>query len=144
MTTLFHEIEVVTSPDRVWALLTTRAGLTRWWAGEIFIQGGDSWRLQQADRGMPLVFKVVEEVPDQVLEWLCTQGEDDWHNTLVHWRIERREAKLRLIVEHRDLRKTPEQLALLNTQWGVWVDRIGHQLHQEIDTMDDKDLNAWT
>ncbi|ATX75388.1 SRPBCC family protein [Reinekea forsetii] len=144
MTTLFHEIEVVTSPDRVWALLTTRAGLNRWWPGEIFIQGGDSWRLQQIDRDMPLVFKVVEEVPDQVLEWLCTQGAEDWHNTLVHWRIERRAAKLRLIVEHRDLRKTPAELARLNTQWGVWVDRIGHQLHQEIDTMDDKDLNAWT
>jgi uncharacterized protein YndB with AHSA1/START domain len=144
MTTLYHEIEVVTSPDRVWSLLTTRVGLNRWWPGEIFIHGGDSWRLQQEDRNMALVFKVVEEVPDQVLEWLCTQGEDDWRNTLVHWRIERREAKLHLIVEHRDLRKTPEELALLNTQWGVWVDRIGHQLHQEIETMDDRDLNAWT
>ncbi|WP_320826453.1 SRPBCC family protein [Reinekea sp.] len=144
MTTLYHEIEVVTSPDRVWSLLTTRVGLNRWWPGEIFIHGGDSWRLQQEDRNMALVFKVVEEVPDRVLEWLCTQGEDDWHNTLVHWRIERHEAKLRLIVEHRDLRKTPEELARLNTQWGVWVDRIGRQLHQEIDTMDDKDLNAWT
>lgn len=144
MTTLYHEIEVLTSPERVWALLTTRAGLNRWWPGEIAINGGDSWRLTLENQDIPLVFRVVEEEPDKVLEWLCTQGEDDFHNTLVHWRIERNEASLGLIAEHRDLRKTPAQLARLNTQWGIWMERILDQLHQEIDTLDDEDLNAWT
>ena len=144
MTTLYHEIEVMTSPERVWSLLTTRAGLNRWWPGEVSIHGGDSWRFQSEDHDLSLVFRVVEEVPDKVLEWLCVQGEDDFHNTLVHWRIERKEAGLRLIAEHRDLRKTPAQLARLNTHWGMWIERLRDQLHQEIDTLDDEDLNAWT
>jgi len=63
---------------------------------------------------------------------------------LIHWRIERKEVGLRLITEHRDLRKTPAQLARLNTYWGMWIERLRDQLHQEIDTLDDEDLNAWT
>jgi uncharacterized protein YndB with AHSA1/START domain len=144
MTTLYHEIEVMTSPDRVWSLLTTRTGLNRWWPGEVTIHGGDSWRFQHEDRDVPMIFKVVEEEPNKVLEWLCTQGEDDFHNTLIHWRIEKHEAGLSLIAEHRDLRKTDAQLGKLNTHWGIWMERMRDQLHLEIETLDDEDLNAWT
>ncbi len=144
MTTLYHEIEVMTSPDRVWALLTTRVGLNRWWPGEVTIHGGDSWRFRIADTDLVFVFKVVEEEPNKLLEWLCVQGEDDFHNTLIHWRIEKLEAGLRLILEHRDLRKSSAQAAYLNTQWGIWMQRIHEQLHKEIDTLDNEDLNAWT
>lgn len=144
MTTLYHEIEILTSPDRVWSLLTTRAGLNRWWPGEVSIHGGDSWRFNLADTDQSLVFKVVEEVPDNVLEWLCVQGEDDFHNTLIHWRIEKREVGLCLVLEHRDLRKSIEQVASLNTQWGIRMQHIHEQLHREIETPDNEDLNAWT
>ncbi|EAR11213.1 SRPBCC family protein [Reinekea blandensis] len=144
MTTLYHEIDVVASPERVWSLLTTRAGLNRWWPGEITIHDGDSWRFLHQDRDVPLIFRVVEEVPDQNLEWLCVQGEDDFHNTLVHWRIEVMDDRISLIAEHRDLRKSPAHLARLNTHWGTWMERIREQLHQDIATVDDDDLNAWT
>lgn len=144
MTTLYHEIDVVASPARVWSLLTTRTGLNRWWPGEITIQDGDSWRMRHEDRDVPLIFRVVEEVTDRNLEWLCIQGEDDFHNTLVHWRIEQHDAGISLIAEHRDLRKAPEHLARLNTHWGTWMERIREQLHQDIETIDDDDLNAWT
>lgn len=144
MTTLYHEIDVVASPERVWTLLTTRTGLNRWWPGEITIYDGDSWRMKHEDRDAPLIFRVVEEIPDHTLEWLCVQGEDDFHNTLVHWRIEKSEAGISLIAEHRDLRKAPEHLARLNTHWGICMSRIRDQLHQDIETVDDEDLNAWT
>ncbi|MEJ2045094.1 MAG: SRPBCC domain-containing protein [Reinekea sp.] len=144
MTTLYHEIQILTSPDRVWSLLTTRVGLNRWWPGEVSIHGGDSWRFNLADTDQSLVFKVVEEVPDSVLEWLCVQGEDDFHNTLIHWRIEKQEVGLCLVLEHRDLRKSTEQVASLNTQWGIRIQNIYEQLHREIETPDNEDLNAWT
>ncbi len=144
MSTLYHEINVMTSPNRAWQLLTTKAGISLWWPGEISIQGGDSWRLFRKEQESALVVRVVEEEPERLLEWLCTQGEDDWHNTLIHWRIEPQEAGLRLILEHKDLRKTPQQLAQLNTLWGIWMNAIGECLHQDIDTLDSDDLNAWT
>lgn len=144
MTTLYHEIDVVSSAGRVWNLLTTRAGLNRWWPEEVSIQGGDSWRFLASDFDSHLIFRVVEEESEQSLEWLCTQGDGDWHNTLIHWRVERNESGLHLIMEHRDLRKTESQVARLNTRWGVLMDRLQQQLHLEIDTVDERDLNAWT
>lgn len=144
MTTLYHEIEAMTSANRVWNLLTTRQGLARWWPGEISIFGGDSWRFQQSERELELVFRVVEEEPEKVLEWLCTQGGAEFPNTLIHWRIEKLESGLKLVLEHRDLHQPAEQLAQLNTHWGTWMERIREQLHQEIETLDDEDLNAWT
>lgn len=144
MTTLYHEIEVMTSPNRAWNLLTTRQGLARWWPGEIQIHGGDSWCFLQADRDMELIFRVVEEEPEKLLEWLCTQGGDEFPNTLIHWRIEKQNPGVSIVLEHRDLRLPPPQLAKLNTLWGTWMERIREQLHQEIETLDDDDLNAWT
>ena len=49
MPTLYHEIQVLTSADRVWNLLTTRQGLNRWWPGEVTINGGDSWRFNRPE-----------------------------------------------------------------------------------------------
>lgn len=144
MTTLYHEILAVTSPEHVWSLLTTRHGLNRWWQGEVSIQGGDSWRFTNPDAQHDAIFKVVEEEPDRVLEWLCVQGPEDWQNTLIHWRIEREEVRLRLILEHRDLRKAPAQMARLNTYWGQLLNHLHRQLHQDIETLDDVELNAWT
>ena len=144
MTTLYHEIEVLTSPDRVWSLLTTRAGLNRWWPGDVTIQGGDSWRFHLTESDQSYVFKVAEEVPENLLEWCCVLGEDNFQNTLVHWRVEKKIASLMLVMEHRELTKTPAELARLNTQWGIWLQRIHQQLHQEIETPDNEDLNAWT
>lgn len=144
MTTLYHEIELVSSAERVWSLLTTRAGLNKWWPGEVSIHGGDSWRFQNDNESMALVFRVVEEEPDQVLEWLCTQGDDDWHNTLVHFRVKKREAGLNLVIEHRNLRLSAPDSALLNTKWGVCANRLRECLHEEILTLDEDDLNAWT
>lgn len=144
MTTLYHEIKAITSPNRVWNLLTTRQGLSRWWPGEISIYGGDSWRFLLPEGDFELVFRVVEEEPDKILEWLCTQGANEFPNTLIHWRIEKLESGLKLVLEHRDLHLPAEQLAGLNTHWGTWMERIRDQLHQEIETLDDEDLNAWT
>lgn len=131
MTTLYHEILVQAEPDRIWSLLTTRTGLEQWWPGSVSTHGGDSWQLQAAQAGVDMVLKVVEEETDSVLEWLCTQGESSWHNTLVHWRIESSGSKQRLILEHRDLRETPSELAGLNTRWGLLMNRIDLQLQEE-------------
>ncbi len=127
MTTLYHEITVKASPAQIWNVLTTRAGLNQWWPGSVSIFGGDSWQMQPLLSESRLVFKVIEEQTHKVLEWLCTEGEDCWPNTLVHWRIEPLEDCWKLVVEHRDLRETPSQLAALNTQWGGWVHRIAEQ-----------------
>ncbi|TCS44067.1 SRPBCC domain-containing protein [Reinekea marinisedimentorum] len=131
MTTLYHEIVVQAEPDRIWSLLTTRTGLEQWWPGSISTHGADSWQFQAQQQEVSMVFRVVEEETESVLEWLCTQGEDYWHNTLVHWRIEKAEGENRLILEHRDLRETPSELASLNTRWGVLMNRIALQLQEE-------------
>lgn len=131
MTILYHEIVVQAAADRIWSLLTTRSGLAQWWPGEIATQGGDSWQLQMQSMETSLVLRVVEEEPESVLEWLCTQGEGPWHNTLVHWRIEGNDHSWRIILEHRDLRETHADLAALNTKWGLLLNRIAQQLIEE-------------
>lgn len=144
MPTLYHEIQVLTSADRVWSLLTTRQGLNRWWPGEVTINGGDSWRFNRSEAENDWVFRVVEETPEQVLEWLCVQGDDTLANTLVHWRIEKLEHGLSLALEHRDLREPEAQLATLNTQWGCWMQALHTELLRDFEPHDDDDLNAWT
>jgi len=131
MTTLYHKIVVQAEPDRIWSLLTTRTGLEQWWPGHISTQAADSWQFESEQQEANMVFRVVEEETEKLLAWLCTQGENYWHNTLVYWRIEHIGDDKHLILEHRDLRETPEELAALNTRWGVLMSRIALQLQED-------------
>lgn len=144
MSILYHEINVVSSPSQVWAALTTRQGLISWWPDEVSISGGDSWCLSNSAMPAPMIMKVVEDIPDKVLEWLCIQGPEEWQNTLIHWRLETQGQKQRLILEHRDLRSETDQLASLNTFWGVTVERLRLSMASEINPNDEVDLGAWT
>lgn len=131
MTTLYHEILVKALPDSIWNLLTTQTGIARWWPGAVSLQNDGNWALRFESGESELIFRIVEHEPKSVLEWLCISGDDDWDNTLVHWRIEPNSSGVRLKFEHRDLRKSGDQLAELNTHWGVCIDHIRRHLHQE-------------
>ena len=144
MSTLYHEIKIVSSPSEVWAALTTRQGLMSWWPNEVSISGGDSWCLLNSSGTAPIIMKVVEDIPDQALEWLCVQGPEDWQNTLIHWRLSSQAQRQCLVLEHRDLRQDLSQLAALNTFWGVNIDRLKHSMASEINTHDEADLGLWT
>jgi uncharacterized protein YndB with AHSA1/START domain len=144
MSTLYHEIKIVSSPSQVWAALTTRQGLISWWPNEVSISGGDSWCLSNSSGSAPMIMKVVEDIPDQALEWLCVQGPEDWENTLIHWRLDPQGQKQRLVLEHRDLRQDLPQLASLNTFWGVSIERLRHSMSDEINSNDEADLGLWT
>ncbi|MBU2864191.1 SRPBCC domain-containing protein [Reinekea forsetii] len=144
MTTLYHEISLVTSPSDVWAALTTRVGLLKWWPDDVSISGGDSWCLTHQATKSSIIIKVVEDIPDQALEWLCVQGPEEWVNTLIHWRLESRDDRQTLTLEHRDLQVTSQHAAGLNTFWGVTIDRLKHSLLSEVNPNDDVDLGLWT
>jgi uncharacterized protein YndB with AHSA1/START domain len=144
MSTLYHEIKMVSSPSQVWAALTTRQGLLSWWPDDVSISGGDSWCLSNNTTPAPLIMRVVEDIPDQALEWLCIQGPDEWQNTLIYWRLESQGQKQRLTLEHRDLRQELDQLAGLNTFWGTTIERLRQSMLSEINPNEDVDLGAWT
>lgn len=144
MSTLYHEISLVTSPSEVWAALTTRMGLLKWWPDDVTISGGDSWCLTHQATQSSLIVKVVEDIPDQALEWLCVQGPEEWANTLIHWRLESHNERQTLVLEHRDLQPSPDQLAALNTFWGVTIERLRLSLLSSVNPNDEVDLGLWT
>lgn len=144
MTILHHQIRAISSPKQVWHTLTTRAGLTSWWPGTVTIHGGDSWRFASDDNREFYVMRVVEDIPDRALEWLCIQGPEHWQNTLIHWRLESNGPEQLLSLEHRDLRQDVALLGETNTHWGVLLERLRVQLQTEINPLDDRDLTVWT
>lgn len=145
MPTLYHQIEIDAPANRIWELLTTRTGLQSWWSGTVSIAGGDSWRFSSDDLESPITLRVVEEEPDKQLEWLCTQGDPNWENTLLLWHLSRGEKGFKMSFEHRDWRLSDEELAAENTRWGERLVKLRALCHRIDDLpLNDEDLSVWT
>ena len=83
MLDILHRIAVTSSPDDVYAALTTRDGLAGWWAVDTSGTGsvGDvlEFRFELGDIDM----QVVELVPGQRVLWQVVGGPDEWIGTHV-------------------------------------------------------------
>jgi uncharacterized protein YndB with AHSA1/START domain len=122
MADILHRIGVTSSsPDEVYAALTTLDGLSGWWArdttGETAVGGVIAFRFAPGGFDM----KVAELVPGKKVLWEVVDGPPEWIGTEVSFELSQAGDFTIVLFEHRGWAEPVEFMYHCSTKWAVFL-----------------------
>jgi len=122
MADILHSIQTSASPEAVLPLVSTAAGLARWWAADVterdgavelgFFQRQTVYRLRP--QGRPSA---------QRTEWLCETGEE-WSGTRLVFALEARASGTLVRFTHAGWKSQTDYFVSCTTVWGELMFRL--------------------
>ena len=123
MVNILHRIGVKgSSPDDVYAALTTLEGLSGWWARDTTGKPGDAGGVI-AFRFVPGGFdmKVLELEPGRKVRWEVADGPAEWVGTQVSFELSQAGDFTIVLFEHRGWAEPVEFMYHCSTKWAVFL-----------------------
>ena len=146
MADILHRVGVQgSSPDDVYAALTTIDGLSRWWtrdtSGGTGVGGVIAFRFSAGGFDM----KVVELVPGKRVLWEVVEGPPEWVGTHVSFELSQVGDYAIVLFEHRGWAEPVEFMYHCSTKWGTFLMSLKQLLEtgQGAPDPDDVPISDW-
>ena len=122
MKKIIHFVRVHAAPEKVFQALTTEAGLSNWWSTAVDVDEAAGMIHFHFAGDFNPDMKVVNQQTNQLVEWECTDGHDNWKaNTfLFEVRAVRGETDL-MFVQVYAQELTDEVYGTYNYNWGYYL-----------------------
>jgi uncharacterized protein YndB with AHSA1/START domain len=122
MVDILHRVGATTPPDKVFDALTTLDGLAAWWTtdttGDAAPGGTIKFRFGEAG-GFDM--KVLDQRPDERLEWEVTDGPAEWIGTHVSFDLRQEDGYTIVLFKHAGWREPVEFMAHCSTRWATYL-----------------------
>jgi uncharacterized protein YndB with AHSA1/START domain len=122
MVDILHRVGVNTpSPDKVYEALTTIEGLAGWWTddttGTAEVGGVVQFRFPPGGFDM----EVVEQRPNESVEWKVVDGPEEWIGTTVNWQLRQDGDYTIVMFKHQDWKEPVEFMHHCSTKWATYL-----------------------
>lgn len=122
MVDILHKVGIKSSSvDEVYRALTTREGLSGWWAGntqgDTNVGGVIQFRFDAGGIDM----KVAELRPPERVLWEVADGPQEWLGTRVSWDLKQNGDYVVVLFKHEGWREPVEFMHHCSTKWGVFL-----------------------
>jgi len=122
MVDILHRVGVSTpSPDKVYEALTTIEGLSGWWTddttGTAEVGGVVQFRFPPGGFDM----EVVEQRPNESVEWKVVDGPEEWIGTTVNWQLHQDGDYTIVMFRHQDWKEPVEFMHHCSTKWATYL-----------------------
>ncbi len=122
MVDILHQVGVKSSSvDDAFAALTTREGLSGWWAentqGDTKVGGVLQFRFDAGAIDM----KVVELQPAKSVVWQVVDGPAEWMGTTVRWDLREEGEWTKILFRHQGWQEPVEFMHHCSTKWAVFM-----------------------
>ena len=121
MVDILHRIGVTSSPDDVYAALTTIEGLSDWWTqdteGDTEVGGVIRFRFGPGGFDM----KVLETRPGEHVRWEVVDGPEEWIGTQVHFDLKQEDGYTIVLFRHEGWKEPVEFMYHCSTKWGTFL-----------------------
>lgn len=123
MVDILHRIGVTgSSPDDVYAALTTVDGLAKWWTedttGDDKVGGVIQFRFGAAG-GFDM--KVLETRPGELVRWEVVEGPEEWIGTEVRFELKQEDGFTIVLFTHEGWKEPVEFMNHCSTKWAVFL-----------------------
>jgi uncharacterized protein YndB with AHSA1/START domain len=121
MVDILHRIGVTSSPDEVYAALTTTDGLSRWWTEDTDGDGeiGGTLRFRFLPGGFDMV--VLDARPGELVLWEVVDGPQEWIGTRVRFDLKHEDGYTIVLFRHEDWREPVEFMSHCSTKWATYL-----------------------
>jgi uncharacterized protein YndB with AHSA1/START domain len=119
-----HSIQIDTPADRVFALVSTAAGLAKWWAADVTEDASaKTVELGFFKRSTVYRLKPISMAAPREADWLCESGKE-WANTKINFKLTENAGKTTLQFAHNGWQADTDYFISCNTVWGELMFRI--------------------
>jgi uncharacterized protein YndB with AHSA1/START domain len=119
---ILHRIGTTTTPDAVYAALTTLEGLADWWTidttGDAAPGGTLEFRFGDAG-GFDM--KVLDQLPNTRVAWQVIDGPQEWIGTHVTFDLTQEDGYTIVLFKHEGWREQVEFMAHCSTKWATFL-----------------------
>jgi uncharacterized protein YndB with AHSA1/START domain len=122
MADIRHALQISASPEAVYALVSTAAGLAQWWAADVTESGGKV-ELCFFNRATVYRLKAMVEAPPSRLEWLCETGQE-WSGTRLLFHLEAAGSGTLVRFTHAEWQAETDYFISCTTVWGELMFRL--------------------
>jgi uncharacterized protein YndB with AHSA1/START domain len=119
-----HSIVIESLPERVYPLVASGTGFSRWWAADVTEQeSGSIAELGFFNRATIFRLKRTRAAASIETEWLCQTG-GEWQNTKLMFRLQPSDRQTVLRFSHTDWQHETDYFVSCNTTWGELMYRL--------------------
>jgi uncharacterized protein YndB with AHSA1/START domain len=121
MVDILHRIGVTSSPDEVYAALTTVDGLANWWTQDTEgdPETGGVVRFRFEPGGFDI--KVLEARPRELVRWEVVDGPEEWVGTHIHFDLNQEDDYTIVLFRHEGWREPVEFMYHCSTKWATFL-----------------------
>jgi uncharacterized protein YndB with AHSA1/START domain len=121
MVDILHRIGVTSSPDDVYAALTTVDGLASWWTqdtdGDSNVGGVIRFRFEPG--GFDI--KVLEAQPAERVLWEVVDGPEEWIGTQIRFDLKQEDGFTIVLFRHEGWKEPVEFMYHCSTKWATFL-----------------------
>ena len=121
MVDILHRIGVVSSPDEVYAALTTVDGLAAWWTQDTAGDGEPGGVLQFRFPVGGFDMKVLEARPGELVLWQVVDGPAEWIGTRVRFELKQEQGYTIVLFRHEGWKEPVEFMHHCSTKWATYL-----------------------
>ena len=125
MVDILHRIGVTSSPDDVYAALTTTDGLAGWWTedtkGDGDVGGVIRFRFENAPAPGGFDMKVLETRPAELVRWEVLDGPEEWIGTQIHFELKQEDDFTIVLFRHEGWKEPVEFMHHCSTKWATFL-----------------------
>ena len=120
MASIYHQIGVKTSPDKIFKAIATLEGLADWWTvAKGSCDTGEVIEFWFGDFHMDM--KVADQVDKSSVTWVCIGGDAQWQDTEITFTLKETDQQTLINFNHRKWVETSELYRQCNTKWAVFL-----------------------
>jgi uncharacterized protein YndB with AHSA1/START domain len=121
MVDILHRIGVASSPDEVYAALTTIEGLAGWWTEDVDGDAGVGGVLRFRFPPGGFDMSVLEARPAELVLWEVVDGPEEWIGTRIRFRLRREDGFTIVLFEHEGWKQPVEFMHHCSTKWAIFL-----------------------
>ncbi|WP_405009537.1 SRPBCC domain-containing protein [Kitasatospora sp. NBC_01539] len=121
MVDILHRIGITSSPEDVYAALTTVEGLAGWWTEDTEgdASPGGIVRFRFLPGGFDM--KVLETEPSERVLWEVVEGPEEWIGTQVAFELKQEDDYTIVLFRHEGWREPVEFMHHCSTKWAIYL-----------------------
>jgi uncharacterized protein YndB with AHSA1/START domain len=120
------QIAINSTPEKVYAALTTEAGLRHWWTADASTEDkvGGNAEFGFDKRATLFRMKIEKLNPGKEVVWSCHGDNPEWAGTMLTWNISSENGRSILRFTHSGWKSPSELFAICNSSWGELMHRL--------------------
>ncbi|HET9401178.1 MAG TPA: SRPBCC domain-containing protein [Candidatus Acidoferrales bacterium] len=122
MAQIRHSITIDASQEKVYPLVSTAKGFSKWWAADATEKGGIV-ELGFFKRATVYQLELTKNVPPNEVEWACLSGQE-WKGTRIRFSMSSGSGKTIVKFTHADWKAETDYFVSCTTTWGELMFRL--------------------